>query len=191
MTRVRTVSLVFAVVLSPAICFAIEQTQSTQLDVGDHILLDQGVQAADVVQNLAVANEQVIEGACGEGLLVNIGGTGRASSEGARVGVLRSLGLTTWQGQLITGPCTLKREDQNLAFHGLLSVGMNEGRGQGTALQQLVVVGDQGGGNFNGTMGATTSVLGLQNAALTGMARPLDGAETQMQVETVQSQIHL
>jgi len=153
--------------------------------------LNQGVQAADVVQNLAVANEQVIEGVCGEGLLVNIGGVGEASSEGAQVGVLRSLNLDTWQGQLVTGPCTLKREDQNLALHGLLSVGMDDGPGQGTALQQFVVVGDQGGGNFKGTMGATTSVLGLQNTALTGMARPLDGAETQMQVETVQSQIHL
>jgi len=190
MKRVRTVSLVFAVLLGPGLCLGIEQTQSTQVDVGDHILLNQGVQAADVVQNLAASNEQVIEGACGEGLLVNIGGVGHASSEGAEVGVLRSLELSGWQGQLVTGPCTLKREDQNVAFHGMLSVGMDKGPGQGTALQQLVVVGDQGAGNFNGTMGATTSVLGLQNTTLTGMARPLDGVETQMQVETVQSQIH-
>jgi len=188
--RIRTVSLVFAVLLSPGLGFGIEQTQSTQLDAGDHILLNQGVQAADVVQNLAASNEQVMEGACGEGLLVNIGSVGHASSEGAEVGVLRSLDLGAWQGQLVTGPCTLKREDQSLALHGLLSVGMDKGGGHGTALQQLVVVGDQGAGNFNGTMGATTSVLGLQNTALTGMARPLDGAETQMQVETVQSQIH-
>jgi len=182
---------VFAVLLSSELCFGLEQTQSTQLDVGDHILLNQGVQAANAVQNLAIANEQVMEGVCGEGLLVNIGGAGEASSEGAQVGVLRSLNLGAWQGQLVTGPCTLKREDQNLALHGLLSVGMNEGSGQGTALQQLVVVGDQGGGNFNGTMGATTSVLGLQKTTLAGMARPLDGAETQMQVDTVQGQIHL
>jgi hypothetical protein len=191
MTRIGTVSLVFAVLLSPGLCLGIEQTQSTQLDVGDQILLNQGGQAADVVQDLAVSNEQVIEGACGEGLLVNIGGVGHASSEGAEVGVLRSLNLAGWQGQIVTGPCTLKREDQNLSLSGLLSVGMDKGPGQGTALQQFVVQGDQGAGNFNGTMGATTTVLGLQNTALAGMARPLDGAETRMQVETIQSQLTL
>jgi hypothetical protein len=189
MVRIGTISLVFAALLSPGVCLGIEQTQSTEVGVGDHILLQQGLQAGDVLQNLAIFNEQVIEGACGQGLLVNVAGIGHASSEAAEVGVLRSLDLMGWQGQLVTGPCMAKREDQNLGLYGMLSIGMHEGPGQGDALQQFVVQGDQGAGNFNGTMGSTTSVLGLQNAALAGMARALDGAETRMQVDTVQSQL--
>jgi hypothetical protein len=191
MTRIRTVSLVFAVLLGPGLCRGIEQTQSTDLNVGDHILLNQGLQAADVLQNLAIANDQVIDGACGEGLLVSIGGAGNASSEGAQIGVLRSLDLSAWQGQIVTGPCTLIREDHTFGLQGVVSVGMSDGAGQSNALQQLVARSDQGAGNFNGTMGATSSVLGLQNTLLSGMARPVDGAESTMQVETIQGQINL
>jgi hypothetical protein len=191
MTKIGMVSLVFAGLLGPGVCLAIEQTQSTQVHVGDHILLNQGLQAAEALQNLAISNDQVIEGVFGEGLLVSIGGMGQAASECAEIGVLRSLDLTAWQGQLVAGPCALKREDQNLLLSGVLSLGMDNGIGQSSALQQFVVVGDQGEGNFNGTAGTTTSILGLQSTELAGMARPLDGAETRMQVETVQSQINL
>lgn len=191
MTRIGTVSLVFAILIGPGICLGIEQTQSTDLSVGDHILLNQGTQTANVLQNLAMDNDQVVEGACGEGLLVSVGGAGNATSEGAEIGVLRALDLAAWQGQLVTGPCTLVREDHTLGFQGKLSVGMDDGLGQSDALQQLVMLSDQGAGNFSGAMGATSSVLALQNTTLSGMARPVNGAESTLQVETVQTQINL
>jgi hypothetical protein len=187
----KTVSLVFAVLLGPGLCLGIQQTQSTQLSVGDQVLLHLGLQAGDVLQNLAVDNQQVIEGVCGEGLIASIGGMGHASSDGAEIGVLRSLDLADWQGQFVGGPCAPKQTDHNLTLAGMLSLGMDQGSGHSTALQQLVIQSDQGSGNFVGTLGATSSVLGLQNTTLTGMARPLDGTETRMQVETVQSQLSL
>jgi hypothetical protein len=190
MTRVVTFSLAVAVVLGPGVCLGIEQTQETQVEMGDHIWLQLGCQTADAINNLAIFNEQLFDGACGQSLLVDAGAVGQASSEGAEVGVLRSLGIAGWQGQFIAGPCVAKGEDQNLSLHGLLSLGMDNGPGDARGSQQFVIREDQGGGNFTGTMGSVTSILGLQSTTLGGMVRPLDGSETRMQVDTVQSQLN-
>jgi hypothetical protein len=189
MTRVVTFSLAMAIVLGTGVCLAIEQTQETQVQTGDHIWLELGCQTADAVGNLAIFTEQLIDGACGQSLLVDAGAVGQASSEGAEMGVLRSLGISGWQGQFIAGPCAAKREDQTLALQGLLSLGMTGGPGDASGLQQFVIREDQGGGNFTGTMGSVTSVLGLQSTTLGGLTRPLDGVETRVQVDTVQGQL--
>ncbi|MBN1509349.1 MAG: hypothetical protein JW955_21060 [Sedimentisphaerales bacterium] len=189
MTRVVTFSLAVVIGLGAGVCLGIEQTQETQVETSDHILLQLGSQAADAVSNLAIFTEQLIDGACGQSLLVDAGAVGHASSDGAQMGVLRSLGIAGWQGQIITGPNSAKREDQTLGLQGLLSLGMANGPGEASGSQQFVIREDQGGGNFLGTMGSVTSVLGLQSTSLGGMTRPLDGAETRMQVDTVQNQL--
>jgi hypothetical protein len=66
---------------------------------------------------------------------------------------------------------------------------MSEGPGEGHALQQTVLRGDQGEGNFAGVNTASAAMLALQSTDLTGFADTLDGVETTMQVNTVQNQI--
>jgi len=190
MTRVVTFSLVAAMVLGPGVCLGIEQTQEVQVEAGDHIWLELGCQTAEAASNLATFSEQLFDGACGQSLLVNVGSVGQATSEGAEVGVLRSLDIAGWQGQFIAGPSAARGEDQNLSVNGLLSLGMDNGSGEAQGLQQFVIREDQGGGNFTGTMGSVTEVLGLQNTTLSGMVRPLDGSETRMQIATIQSQLN-
>jgi hypothetical protein len=191
MTRIVTVLLASAVLFGPGICLGMEQTDDTQIGTDDHIWLQQGCQTADVIQNLAVCNGQYMDGVGGQGLLANVGAVGHASSEGAEVGVLRVLGIMDWQGQLVLGPCALQRQDRTLNLNGLLSVGIAQGPGDGHGLQQVVFRGDQGSGNFAAGTSSATSILGLQNAGITGMADSLSGADTRMQVDTLQREVSL
>jgi hypothetical protein len=189
MVRIVMFSVALVVGLTPGLSSGMEQTQGTQMQVHDQTWLQQGCQAADVIQNLAVATGQDLNGAASQSLLANMGGTANAASEGAEIGVLRQLDATAWQGQIVTGPCHPKREDQNLDLGSLLSVGMNNGPGEGHALQQSVLRQDQGEGNFMGVGTASAVTLALQTADLAGFAVALDGVETRMQVQTVQNQV--
>jgi hypothetical protein len=190
MARMVTFSVVLVVGLAPGLSSGMEQTQGTQTQVRDQTWLQQGCQAADVIQNLAILNEQYLDAAGSQALLGNIAGTSHASSEGAEVGVLRLIDSAAWQGQIIAGPCHPEREDQNLGLDSLLSIGMSEGPGEGHALQQTVLREDQGQGNFAGVSTTSAATLALQTAGLTGFARTLDGVETTMQVDTAQSQVN-
>jgi len=189
MTRIVTFSIALAVLLGSTVAFGIEQTQETQVETGDHILLTRGCQTGDVLQNLAISNEQWVDTAVGQALLLSAAGVGHAASEGAVVGVLRNLETTSWQGQILAGPVDPKREDTNLNLLGMLSIGMESGPGEGHALQQVVLKGDQIVANLAGVATSGTSTLALQSADLTGFADTLDGVETTMYVDTVQSQI--
>jgi hypothetical protein len=191
MTRIATLSLAFVVLLSPGVSVGVEQTQDTHVNVGDQIWLQQGHQVADVIQNLAIWNEQLMEGTAGQSLLANITGVSHAASDGAEVGVVQAVEVTGWQGQIVSGPCSWEREDQSLSLFGMLSVGMNAGPGQGHALQQSVLKEDQGAGNFAGTMSSAAAILGLQSADLTGTADIVNGVDTRMTVATLQSQLNM
>jgi hypothetical protein len=103
MARVVTLCVVLVVGLAPGLSSGMEQTQETQTQVHDQIWLEQGCQAADVVQNLATWTEQYLDTAASQSLLANLGGTAHASSEGAEVGVLRQIDVGGWQGQIISG----------------------------------------------------------------------------------------
>ncbi|OHB67498.1 MAG: hypothetical protein A2Y77_05895 [Planctomycetes bacterium RBG_13_62_9] len=188
MTRIVTCSLAWALLLQAGVALGAEQTQGTTIDTGDHIWLQQGVQAADTVQNLAVLVGQQMDGAT-QTLVANVGGVGQATSEGAEIGVIRSLEVSGWQGQILGGPCGPRREDQNHALEGLLSVGMTDGAGAADALHQIVLSKDQAAMDLSGISTATASTLGLQKAELTGFTGTLSGVETSMFSDTVQSQI--
>jgi hypothetical protein len=114
MVRIVTLSVALVVALGSGISSGMEQTQGTQIQVGDHTWLEQGFQAADVFQNLAILTDQQLDVAASQSLLANISGTSHATSEGAQIGVLRNVEATAWQGQIISGPCNPKREDQTL-----------------------------------------------------------------------------
>jgi len=83
------------------------------------------------------------------------------------------------------GPKTQGQSLSLLADQGILKT---EGAGSGNALHQLQLVADQQVGNIAGDMSESSSILGLQNADVTGAATATGQVQSSMSVATVQSQ---
>lgn len=174
---------------------AIDQIQNTTIGIGNTIQLMQGTQAADAIQNLAVANGQQANRACGacaeQSLLANIAEIGHASGECAIVGVLQGLSAVGTQAQLIGDACGAKASAQGLQLQAEQGLIKAEGPGAGSGLHQIVLREDQFGGNSAGTMQESATVLGLQSSNLTGAACATGQVSSEMAVTTVQTQATL
>jgi hypothetical protein len=174
---------------------AIDQMQNTIIGLGNTIQLLQGHQAADAIQNLAVANGQSAEracGACGEqSLLANLAEIGHASGDCAILSVLQGFQATGSQGQLIGDCCGAKAGAQGLDMTAEQQILRSEGPGAGDALHQIVLRQDQFGTNPAGTIQESATVLGLQSSNLTGSACATGGVDSTMCVTTVQTQATL
>jgi len=170
----------------------INQMQNTNIGVHNTISLLQGHQAADAIQNLAVANDQTGDRACGawacQSFLANLAEIGHASGDCSILNVLQNLTTTGMQAQLIGDACDPKTEGQTLNLSADQTLTKSEGPGAGSALHQIVLRGEQGGGNPAGNIGQASAILGLQSSNLTGSACATGGVNSVMNVCTVQTQ---
>jgi hypothetical protein len=174
---------------------AIDQLQNTNIGLTNTIQLLQGHQAADSIQNLAVANDQLANRACGayagQSLLGNLAQIGHASGDCAIVGVLQALTTVGMQAQLIGDCCDAKSQGQGLSLLATQGLVKSEGPGAGHGLHQIVLREDQGAGNAAGTMQESSAILGLQSSDLTGSACATGMVNSTMNVGTIQSQTAL
>lgn len=174
---------------------AIDQIQNTTIGLGNTIQLLQGSQAADAIQNLAVANGQQADRACGacaeQSLLANIAEIGHASGDCGIVGVLQGLTAVGTQAQLVGDACGPKAGAQGLTMDAEQGLIKSQGPGAGNALHQIVLREDQFGANPAGTMQESATVLGLQSSNLTGAACATGQVNSEMCVTTVQTQATL
>jgi len=170
----------------------INQMQNTNIGLNNHISLLQGHQAADAIQNLAVANDQLADGACGgwagQSFLANLAEIGHASGDCAIVNVLQGLSTVGIQAQLIGDACDPKNESQSLTLGAQQALTKSEGPGAGSGLHQIVLRGEQGGGNAAGNINQASAILGLQSSDITGSACATGGVSSLMNVCTVQTQ---
>ena len=170
----------------------INQMQNTNIGLNNHISLLQGHQAADAIQNLAVANDQLADGACGgwagQSFLANLAEIGHASGDCAIVTVLQGLSTVGIQAQLIGDACDPKNESQSLTLGAQQALTKSEGPGSGSGLHQIVLRGEQGGGNAAGNINQASAILGLQSSDITGSACATGAVNSLMNVCTVQTQ---
>jgi hypothetical protein len=201
MSKVMTLSIAlvllagsnaFGVVLISGVG-TIDQLQNTNIGLTNTIQLLQGHQAADSIQNLAVANSQYADRACGavaeQSLLANLAEIGHASGDCAIVGVGQVLTAVGMQAQLIGDACGAKANAQSLMMVAEQGLVKTEGPGAGHGLHQIVLREDQYGANPAGTMQESSAILGLQSSDLTGSACATGTTEATMSVTTVQSQM--
>jgi hypothetical protein len=180
-------SIVFGQDIGP-----INQVQNTNIGLGNTIQLLQGHQAADAIQNLAVSNDQCADRACGawagQSFLANLAEIGHASGDCGIVGVLQGLTTMGIQGQLIGDACDAKTEAQTMTLGAEQALTKSEGPGAGNALHQIVLRGEQAGGNPAGNINQASAILGLQSSNLTGTACATGAVDSTMSVCTVQTQ---
>jgi hypothetical protein len=173
---------------------AINQLQQTSIGLGSTIHLLQGHQAADAIQNLAVANGQSADRPCGayanQGLLANLAEIGHASGDCALVGVLQGLSIVGSQAQLIGDACGPKTEGQTINLLADQGIVKSEGPGEGSGLHQIVFRADQGAGNAAGGLQQSAAILGLQNSSLAGSACATGAVNSAMSVSTIQSHLN-
>ena len=171
---------------------AIGQMQNTNVLLGNTVQLLQGSQAADAIQNLAVANDQSATRACGamagQTFLANLAEIGHASGECAIVGVVQGLTAVGMQAQAIGDGCDPKSQGQSLAMAAEQGLLKSQGPGAGSGLHQIVLREDQGAQNPAGAMQESSAILGLQSSNLTGSACATGAVESTMAVTTVQTQ---
>lgn len=89
--KVVITCLALVLSLSPLTRADIHQVQDTVLGLGSSILLEQGQQAAETLQNLAVNNVQQAGSSGTQSLVGNLTQTGSANSGGAAIGVQQGL----------------------------------------------------------------------------------------------------
>ena len=170
----------------------INQLQNTTIGLGNTIQLLQGHQAADAIQNLAVANDQCADRACGawagQSFLANLAEIGHASGDCGIVGVLQGLTTLGVQAQLIGDACGPKTEAQTITLGAEQALAKSEGPGAGSALHQIVLRGEQGGDNRAGGINQASAILGLQSSNMTGAACATGAVASTMDVCTVQTQ---
>jgi len=113
--------LVFTLALGSSALADIHQEQTTVLGLGNDILLLQGDQAADAIQNLAVYNEQQAASGASQSFTGNLTETGHASSGGADIGLQQSVAGAGLQTQDLSGFWGLQMQMPSLggAFAGL------------------------------------------------------------------------
>jgi len=171
---------------------SINQTQTTNIGLGNLVQLMQGHQAADAIQNLAVANDQSSNRACGavagQSFLGNLAEIGHASGDCAIVGVEQALTAIGMQAQAVGDCCDPKVQGQSLTLAAQQGLIKSEGPGAGSGLHQIVLREDQGASNPAGAMQESSAVLGLQSSNLTGSACATGAVESTMAVTTVQTQ---
>jgi hypothetical protein len=171
----------------------IDQMQNTNIGIHNTISLLQGHQAADAIQNLAVANDQTGNRACGawggQSFLANLAEIGHASGDCSILNVLQHLTTAGMQAQLIGDACDPKTEGQTLNLAADQTLTKSEGPGAGNALHQIVLRGEQGGGNAAGNINQASAILGLQSSDITGSACATGGVNSVMNVCTIQSQV--
>jgi hypothetical protein len=174
---------------------AVNQIQNTNILLGNTVQLLQGTQAADAIQNLAVANDQCGTRACGayadQSLLANLAEIGHASGDCGIVAVVQGLNAIGMQAQAIGDACEPKSQAESLtmlAEQGLLK---SEGPGAGSGLHQIVLREGQAAGNPAGTMQESSAILGLQSSNLSGAACATGAVDSSMSVSTMQSQASL
>ncbi len=109
--------LVFVMALGSSALADIQQAQNTTLGLGNEILLLQGAQAADAVQNLAVYNQQGATSGASQSFTGNLTEIGHASSGGAEIGLQQNVAAGGLQTQDISG------------FWGLQMPGITEASG--------------------------------------------------------------
>jgi len=195
MLKVVTVSVAVVLLVSSG-AFAqvgiISQLQNTNIGLGNTVQLLQGHQAADAIQNLAVANDQSANRACGaiagQSLLANLAEIGHASGDCAIVGVIQGLTAVGMQAQAIGDACGPKTQGQSLAMIAQQGLIKSEGPGAGSGLHQIVLREDQGAANPAGAMRESSAVLGLQSSNLTGAACATGAVNSTMSVNTIQTQ---
>jgi hypothetical protein len=95
--------LVFVMALGSSAPADIQQAQNTLIGLGNEILLLQGDQAADAVQNLAVYNQQGATSGASQSFTGNLTEIGQASSGGADIGVQQNLAAAGLQTQDVSG----------------------------------------------------------------------------------------
>ena len=199
MLKVVTVS-VAVVLLAGSASFgqgvgAINQIQNTNILLGNTVQLLQGTQAADAIQNLAVANDQAGNRACGayasQGLLANLAEIAHASGECGIVGVVQGLSTVGMQAQVIGDGCGPKSEAQSLTLMAEQALIKAEGPGAGSGLHQIVLREGQEAGNPAGAMQESSAILGLQSSNLTGAACATGAVDSRMSVSTMQTQSSL
>jgi len=95
--------LVFIMALGSSALADIQQAQNTVIGLGNEILLLQGAQAADAVQNLAVYNQQGATSGASQSFTGNIAEIGHASSGGADIGLQQNVAAAGLQTQDISG----------------------------------------------------------------------------------------
>ena len=95
--------LVLTLALGSSALADIIQAQNTALGLGNEILLLQGAQAADAVQNLAVYNQQGATSGAGQSFTGNLTEIGHASSGGAEIGLQQNVAAAGLQTQDISG----------------------------------------------------------------------------------------
>ncbi|MBN1509352.1 MAG: hypothetical protein JW955_21075 [Sedimentisphaerales bacterium] len=171
---------------------AINQIQNTTIGLGNTIQLMQGSQAADAIQNLAVANDQAGNRACGayasQSLLANLAEIGHASGDCGIVAVIQGLDAVGSQAQAIGDCCDPKSQAQSLVMLAQQGLVKSEGPGAGNGLHQIVLREEQAAGNPAGTTRESSAILGLQSSTLSGAACATGGVNSSMNVSTVQSQ---
>jgi hypothetical protein len=170
----------------------IDQLQNTTIGLGNTITLMQGTQAADAIQNLAVANDQCADRACGawagQSFLANLAEIGHASGDCGIVTVLQALSSVGTQAQLVGDACGPKTEAQTLTLGAQQALAKAEGPGAGSGLHQIVLRGEQNADNRAGDIGQASAILGLQSSSLTGAACATGAVNSTMSVCTIQSQ---
>jgi len=95
--------LVLTLALGSSALADIIQAQNTALGLGNEILLLQGAQAADAVQNLAVYNQQGATSGASQSFTGNLTEVGQASSGGADIGLQQNVVAGGLQTQDISG----------------------------------------------------------------------------------------
>lgn len=166
--------LVFVASLGSSVLADIQQTQNTMIGLGSEILLSQGSQAADAIQNLAIYNEQGAASAGNQSFTGSLTEIGRASSDGARIGVQQNLATAGLQTQDISNFGELQVEGQTFFLH------MQEGPSIADALHQILLgQGPAAYGTVTG-MDASGAILGLQSSSMDGAALPMSMAQSEM-----------
>jgi hypothetical protein len=174
---------------------AINQIQNTTIGLTNTLQLLQGTQAADAIQNLAVANDQCGDRGCGayagQSLLANLAEIGHASGDCGIVGVAQGLQAIGMQAQAIGDACEPKSQAQSLVLAAEQGLLKSQGPGAGSGLHQIVLREGQDAANPAGAMQESSAILGLQSSNLSGAACATGAVDSTMSVSTMQSQSSL
>jgi hypothetical protein len=166
--------------------------QDTVITLGNAIGLAQGQQAADSIQNLAVANTQNADNACytigNQALIANIAEIGHAWGDCGLINVSQGLATQGSQAQYIGDVCDPKTQGQNLGMAAEQILTRQNGPGGASGLHQIVLKEDQDAANAAGTMSESSAILGLQSSDLVGEACATGTVEASMVVATTQQQ---
>jgi hypothetical protein len=145
--------LVFVMALGSSAPADIYQEQNTLIGLGNDILLLQGDQAADAVQNLAVYNQQGATSGAGQSFTGNLTEIGHASSGGADIGLQQNLAAAGLQTQDISGFWGLQMQMPSV----------------GDALYQMFPSENSTASDALPGLDAGTAILGLQSSSTDGV----------------------